>query len=456
MELKKCQKAAAKYKHFNCIAALSSKLQETLEFTDGQLERILAQTCYYFNSERYEKLQLAYNLLDKSQISMIDNLHVHYITAIYNTAFNIVNSFVNETDIVEIPGKNPYKTLCQAVSQEVFIPCLVELCKSLFRIVLSYYQLVKFHNNTELVETTADIEDNMNKQYIKQKLDHNLIKIWDDVQRKVSSLLLNADLALYKFDQFLQVLNVVYRLMQVGEEFCASRSEDLQESIRKQSGNYFNSYHVQRLEELKIFLENESWEICPVKPTFEILHLQEFKGMRYILKNYKNIHQFSNSPDCSSSNHSQDGSSSLIGNYFIRYAEHGTPFDSRLDETIIDEDILVVEAASGYFSEDSEEESEELRRDFVDEYADESTTNKKKEKHNLKAPILTNTTLTVLRQMGKYLQMSRLMKAIAYNIIAKMNELFDFYLYAVHSFFTSDLVIIEFHILNSFLYIFFL
>lgn len=64
----------------------------------------------------------------------------------------------------------------------------------------------------------------------------------------------------------------------------------------------------------------------------------------------------------------------------------------------------------------------------------------KKEKHNVKAPILTNTTLTVLRQIGKYLQMSRLMRFIAYNIIMRMNELFDFYLYAVHAFFTSDLV----------------
>lgn len=71
--------------------------------------------CFYFDGIKYTKLQMAYSLLDKSQILMIDNLHVHYITAIYNTAFNIVNSFVNETDIVdssENSGKNPYKTLC--------------------------------------------------------------------------------------------------------------------------------------------------------------------------------------------------------------------------------------------------------------------------------------------------------------------------------------------------------
>lgn len=36
--------------------------------------------------------------------------------------------------------------------------------------------------------------------------------------------------------------------------------------------------------------------------------------------------------------------------------------------------------------------------------------------------------------------MSRLLKPIAYNIIMCMNQLFDYYLYAVHAFFTYDLV----------------
>lgn len=181
------------------------------------------------------------------------------------------------------------------MKKDSFIPCLVQLCKSLFEIVRSYRQLYKFHNNIESDEVTSkgNIEENMNRQYIKQKLDHSLTKIWDDVQWKVCHLLSNSDLATYKFDEFVQVLGIIYRflfisdsqkifkfcfrrfrLIQVGDEFCESKSEELQESIRTQSINYFRNYHYQRLEELKIFLENESWEICPVKATFDILQLQ--------------------------------------------------------------------------------------------------------------------------------------------------------------------------------------
>jgi hypothetical protein len=56
----------------------------------------------------------------------------------------------------------------------------------------------------------------------------------------------------------------------------------------------------------------------------------------------------------------------------------------------------------------------------------------------MKAPILTNTTLTILRQCGKYLQMSHLLRPIAYEVIVCMSQLFDYYLYAVHTFFTTD------------------
>ncbi|KAL1502132.1 hypothetical protein ABEB36_007324 [Hypothenemus hampei] len=441
MELKRCQKIAVNYRHFSCVAALTYRLQETLDNTDTKFDRILAQMCYHFDNARYSKLQAAYDLLEKSRVAMIDNIHVHYITAIYNSSINIVTSYVASADILdssENSGKNLYKTLCQSVPQECFIPCLFQLCKVLFKIVLSYHQLTNWYNNREEEENTElRVEFNMSKQ----KLEHNLVKIWDDVQRKVSSLLLNADLSMYKFDQFVQVLRVVHRLIQVGEEFCASKSEDLQESIRKQSVCYFKNYHAQRMEELKIFMENEMWEICPVKSSFDILQLQEFRSVKVNLKTYKHTIQPSlysnNSTDCSSC-HSQDGSS-IIGNYFVRYADHGTPFDTNLEQTIIEEDILVAENEdSHYHSEDSEEESEELKKEFVDEDNAKSKGNNRPEKN---CSVLTNTTLSVLRQMGNYLQMSRLLKPISYQIICSMNQLFDFYLYCVHLFFALDLTV---------------
>lgn len=69
-------------------------------------------------------------------------------------------------------------------------------------------------------------------------------------------------------------LNLHFRLEQVGEEFCGSESEELQKSVRTQSSNYFKRYHSARLDELRIFLENEVWTPCPVRDDFNLLHLQ--------------------------------------------------------------------------------------------------------------------------------------------------------------------------------------
>jgi len=66
----------------------------------------------------------------------------------------------------------------------------------------------------------------------------------------------------------------VFRLMRVGEQFSGAKSESLEESIRRQSLNYFRSYHRAKLDELRMFLENEGWELCPVKPSFSIFMLQ--------------------------------------------------------------------------------------------------------------------------------------------------------------------------------------
>lgn len=468
--LLECQSAAATYRHFMCVAALSGKLQDTLEMAEEQLDQALAKVCSHFDANHYSKVQAAYRLLGKTQMAM-DQLHMHFASAVHNAAFNVVHGYVElcsgAAQAESMAGgstfhKKQYKHLCQCVTADSFIPCLVDLCKALWGIMNSYHQVVSWHQrkdsqklSTDGVSEPVDFEASFNKQYVKQKLGNGLVRIWHDVQARISAYLLGSNLALYKFDEFLQILGIVHRLIEIGEEFCGSKSEDLQNSIKKQSSNYFGNYHHERLEELRIFLENESWEMCPVKPEFTILQLQEFRSLRNVLKSWKPQGDCVNggqttvsSPDCSSSNHSQDGSS-ITGGYFARYCDSGSPFDIVLDE-VQEEDILVNigDEPSGYFSDESDEDiPKELMEDFVDENVGDTVSTKHSKPSSkkmsrrefMKAPILTNTTLTVLRQCGKYVQMSRLLRPIAFEVIVCMSQLFDYYLFAVHTFFTEDL-----------------
>ncbi|XP_012257416.2 syndetin [Athalia rosae] len=430
--LLECQSAAERYKHFHCVAALNGKLQDTLDQAEEILDQTLAKMCSDFDIGTYTSVQGAYGLLGKTQMAM-DQLHMHFTAAIHNIAFTAVHAFVGGA------MKKQYKQLCQSVSHEFFLPCLVELCKSLWSILSSYCQVVNWHNTHEswsLQSGQKNLEATFNKQYIKQKLENGLARMWHDVEIKISTYLMGANLAFFKFEQFVQILGIVHRLIEVGEELCASQSKNLQESIKKQCSSYFAHYHASRLDELKIFLENDGWELCPVKTSFVVTQLQEFKSLKTVLNSCK--------PRCGpdESNLSQDGSSA-IGGLVQRYLENGmTPFDVILDETA-DEDILanIGDAPSGYFSEDSDDDiPEELKCEFVDEH-DQTKLGKKKHRTKFTGPMVTNTTLSVLRVCGKYLQMSRLFRSIAVTVIQNMMQFYELCLYTVHNFFTSDLEI---------------
>ncbi|KAK9506582.1 hypothetical protein O3M35_008485 [Rhynocoris fuscipes] len=422
-----CQGVAAMYRHFTCVAALSTKLQDTLVMAEEHLDVALAKICYEFDEEIYKKLQSAYFLLGKTPTAM-DQLHMHFTSAVHDAAFNVVLSFVDAGSQSE--AKTQYSQLCKEVEEANLIPCLLALCKKLWCIVLSYHQVVQWHQKNPQNSEGADFESNYIEQYVKQKLNSGLTRLWHDVQTRVSSLVLAANLANYKFDDFLQVLSILHRLSEIGEELCGSDSAEVTNSVRTQSSNYFSRYHASKLDDLKIFFENEVWTQCPVRSDFSCLHLQEFRGLRCTVEQCAGVQL----------RHDTSIDSSSVGaNFFNRFPDPKTrtPFDTNFHTNATDEDILatsVPDDPSGYFSEESEDEETDVAHIGL-----EMGKEKESSQHCINGPLLTNTTLTVLRLCGKYLQMSRLLKFIASEVVMALTQLFEYYFYTVYMFFTSDL-----------------
>ena len=58
---------------------------------------------------------------------------------------------------------------------------------------------------------SPDVEETLNRRYIQQKLEHGLMRIWGDVQQKVKVYLLSTDLAFFKYDEFIKVLDIINR-----------------------------------------------------------------------------------------------------------------------------------------------------------------------------------------------------------------------------------------------------
>ncbi|XP_026155676.1 syndetin isoform X3 [Mastacembelus armatus] len=454
-----CQKAASTFKHYSCISELNSKLQDTLEQIEEQLDVALSKTCKHFDVSHYTKVQMAYTLLGKTQTAM-DQLHMHFTQAIHNTVFQVVLGYVElcagnaDTKF----QKMQYKDLCTHITLDSYIPCLTDLCKALWEVMLSYHRTMQWHEKHDKQESTPIPDDAgaesdellVDRSYVKKKLEHGLTRIWQDVQLKVKAYILGTDMSNFKYDDFIVVLDVISRLMQVGEEFCGSKSEVLQESIKRQSINYFKNYHRARLEELRMFLENETWELCPVKSNFNIAQLHEFKFMGQC-----------RSPSVSPSRQTVTSTSPAQEelSLFQQYIQEGNPFEMHIEHKDEEtEDVLASNGVSEYESDELEKSvyqdydsdsdvPEELKQDYVDEQTGdvpvksvsrETIRSRKKSDYNLSksnAPILTNTTLNVIRLVGKYMQMMNILKPIAFDVIHCVSQLFDYYLYAVYTFF---------------------
>ena len=65
-------------------------------------------------------------------------------------------------------------------------------------------------------------------------------------------------------------------------------------------------------------------------------------------------------------------------------------------------------------------------------------------------PILTNTSLMVLRLLGKYIHLMQMLEPISNDVFISMTQLLDFYVLTVFNHFTRDLVSIYlFHVKPS-------
>ncbi|KAG6465406.1 hypothetical protein O3G_MSEX015129 [Manduca sexta] len=434
----KSRKAAANHKEFTCITDLATRLQDTLVMTEEKLDSVLSGLCYHFDEVTFRKLRKAYELLGKTQAAM-EQLHMHYSSAVNESSIEAVKNYIGDASM-----EAKFQDMCQSVQPNKAHVCLLNLCENLFMVMRSYYLLVEWHakhDEEELLPSTNnvfDIEKNVSREYIRQKLKAGLLRIWHDVQAKVSTFLKSSGLEEYPFEKFVQILGILRRLTQVAEVFCGDKSDLLQDFIKTQSVSYIKNYHRGRMDELKLFLENEGWEQCPVKSTFNILNLQEFKQFKkYLTSRHDTSRVQKTQSDGTSSVNSQDDSVYVM-KYFDAQTTR-TPFEMFRNEDITNDYIFGVEPDVD--SCESDDEPEELRRAYVDENDLDCNGQRIHESPSKvkDCVIVTNTTLSVLRNCGQYLQICRYLPQISLEVVVLMNQLFDYYFYTVHYFFTSDL-----------------
>ncbi|EDV26774.1 uncharacterized protein TRIADDRAFT_54017 [Trichoplax adhaerens] len=441
--------------NFHTIKTLQKTDIHLRELLEEKLDVALSKICSKFDSETYTTIQNAYSLLGKNRAAM-DQLHMHYTSAIHNTAFSVVTGHVEEKGealIKEEAQKFSYQDLCKKVPISRFIECLIHLSKEMWYIMHSYYYVMKWHKDEEKnvpkldsYPSIADIENDYNKKYVLKKLETGFTRVWQDVQMKVKLLLFGTDFSSFsKFEDLLFILDLTNRLMLVGEEFCGSKSKTLQETIRTQSINYFKSHHRARLDELRMYLENEAWEVCPLELGFNIFNLQEFRFLRTAVQ------------DANKSKSDTNGMRCEVNGIFEKYNVLESPFDCIIEDNSPD-DVVSTDKPSNdepevdeegktiYNDNDEDDIPDELKQDFIDEQTGETPSRNYKAgetndvKFSQNSSVVANTTLTTIRFFGRYMHIMHALSPIAFDVLISMTQLFDYYLFTVFSFFSNETI----------------
>lgn len=68
--------------------------------------------CSHFDADHYSKVQAAYRLLGKTQMAM-DQLHMHFASAIHNATFSVVHGYVELCSGGSTLYKKQFKQLCE-------------------------------------------------------------------------------------------------------------------------------------------------------------------------------------------------------------------------------------------------------------------------------------------------------------------------------------------------------
>lgn len=440
-----CQKVVNTLKHYKCVGDISSKIQELLELIEEHIDASLSKMCHYFNYDTYASLQKAYRLMGKTQTSM-DSLCMHFATAISDKAFSVVHGYVElcsrpENKRTENYRKKDYKELCKHIPSECFVPCLNDLCKSLFSILLNYKRILYHHLHLSDSENNLNVPneqvDNLyDQRFIQKKLEHGLIRVWEEVVQKLRLFLQSHDISSWSIEELMTTLKIARRMMDIGYEFCESKSSKLEEILHTKTVNYFSHYHKQRLDELRMYLENEAWTVVPVKSSFNYLDYQEFKFLKPLKSKNCSFSSFTSSEEDAAYKGTNFFSESLLKGS----DESSDPAFENIfqDNEDVSDSILRELEKSGQKNGPNGDTSED---EADDEFSYDGFDKNGSDMVNIysNGPLVTTTSLYVLRLIGKYMQIMFLLRQIAFDILLSIFNLFDYYFLTTYIFFAKEI-----------------
>ena len=401
-----CRDIAESYKQFPCCFKLSTRFTNTSETAIASLDTILCSLISNFDEIRFTSLVEAYELLKIPPGLIMDKIN-HFTKDSLQNCFNkITGQEMIIANSSEDAQPNPH------LAERIQTPS--DLCNTLTLFASIVWQILSSYTSIQSYYRKADTAV---RDLAFSKLSQRKSAIWELVQKNCCTLIRVNNLSNTDYTTLLHILTIVKRLTEVGYEFCQSDSNALQDSLKESASMFFTEFHNRKVEELLLFLTQESWEPCPLRQNFEFTQLKEFEFLK------KRI----------SKGRSKTGSGTGSSSSKKYLCSRNDPFDresiAKGIENAHDDDDLDV-------CSDEEDEDPDLLADVVIEDEDDRPVMETSKNGNFSIT-MTNTAMTVLRLCGQYIQMADVLHPVGVQVIQGITVLYEVYLWSVHRFFTN-------------------
>uniref|UniRef100_A0AC35TM65 DUF2451 domain-containing protein n=1 Tax=Rhabditophanes sp. KR3021 TaxID=114890 RepID=A0AC35TM65_9BILA len=381
-------------KGFAIMSELEEKFKKQIDNIESRIDDRFASLTIMYEEAKLIQCLDSYQVLDNLS-NAPDKLLSYFKAAIESTTTNKLLSILKNTSDQDYQ-QFTYEDLCSKITSDLLVEALIEICNSIVHSSISYHAIMSFCK--EALDSDSPYKEFC--QSLHQEMKQFSYIFFKIGSHKLNILLACNDMTYIKFDTFLEIVEHVNTFKDFGKNFFGNNCAELTFTLEKQIYVYFKRYHKERLEELKLFLEHESFAPVPVAFQFTIFDLQEFQFLKDTKYSF-NYAKVENDQIGEQLNYQ------LIPNAFVNpfvYKEK----DFRQFSNLGEESLII------------------MRSPDVDDDL------------KLNAPVFCNTTLSLMKLLGKYIKASLLFPCIAETVVVSIIQLFYHHLISIYELFVAD------------------
>ncbi|GMR42942.1 hypothetical protein PMAYCL1PPCAC_13137 [Pristionchus mayeri] len=399
--------AATSFSHFDCVREVSSSLSACSSSLETALDSALSSSISSFDPDRYLQVYGAYRMLGKVEEAASRLVTLSCAVLERRTRSALVAEAAQHAEAASTPTETmSFEKLCEVIPCDRVAETLRELGFALCQTLANVHAIIALHTEEDERERLVEGDEHVPSLVIRT-LSSSLYTIFRTALVRFNTLLCCHDFALLKFDDVLTIIELASRFRCFGRAHFGSAGVEIDVSLEKQSSLFFARQHTEKMDELRMFVENEAFAICPLPPNFSLFDLQEFAFLRQ-----------------------SNGSSELSP----REKENG--IGEQLDFVLLTPDSVNPFSPEAMTSKSKPPKI--ARKSNGSSSVDTLDGSEQGSPSKTPAPKLCNAALMVLRLLGRYIRMTSLLHSVAERSIPAITDLFEYFLYAMVEFFARD------------------